>query len=92
MNTDVRPLVLLAELTPQYTLQIGIDGVQDAKDASDFFQRSKPAPTNYTFSYFEDLYARDAKTPTIVNVSSLSWRNVALYQPGTYTAKLCVGT
>ena len=61
--------------------------MQDAKDASSFLQRSG-AVTNYTFSWFEDLYARDAKTPTVVNVSATTWRNVALYQPGRYTARL----
>ena len=58
-----------------------------------------------TPQYFEDLFclsssptirndrtARDAKTPTVVNVSATTWRNVALYQPGRYTARLCVGS
>ena len=56
------------QVNTDYTLQIGIDNVQDAKDASSFFQRSAPAPTNYTFSvrrasaamltsqWYEDLF------------------------------------
>ena len=38
------------QVNTDYTLQIGIDDVQDAKDASSFFQTSQPAVSNYTFS------------------------------------------
>jgi alkaline phosphatase len=35
-----------------------------------------------------DLFARDAKKPSLVNVASKAYRRVALYEPGTYTATL----
>lgn len=51
---------------------------------SDFFQRPNPKPTAYNFTYFEDLFAQDAKAPTPVNVLAKSYRNVQLYNPGKY--------
>jgi alkaline phosphatase len=35
-----------------------------------------------------DLFARDAKKPSIVNVTSKAYRRVALYTPGEYVATL----
>jgi alkaline phosphatase len=35
-----------------------------------------------------DLFTRDAKKPTLVNVASKAYRRVALYEPGEYTATL----
>lgn len=35
-----------------------------------------------------DYFARDVKTPSLVNVASKIYRRVALYQPGEYTATL----
>ncbi|KAL8938988.1 MAG: hypothetical protein Q9211_002948 [Gyalolechia sp. 1 TL-2023] len=35
-----------------------------------------------------DFFARDADTPSLVNVASKVYRRVALYQPGEYTATL----
>jgi alkaline phosphatase len=43
---------------------------------------------SWTFKYFEDLFAEDAGTPTVVNVTSKAYRAVALYEPGNYTAYL----
>lgn len=36
----------------------------------------------------QDLFARDAKTPTVVNVASKAYRNLTLYEPGEYQLKL----
>ena len=38
--------------------------------------------------FFPDLFARDAKTPSLVNVAAKAYRRVALYEPGEYTATL----
>lgn len=38
--------------------------------------------------YYEDLFARDAKTPVVVSVSSKAYRTLSLYDPGTYTVTL----
>lgn len=35
-----------------------------------------------------DLFARDAKKPSFVNVASKAYRRIALYEPGEYTATL----
>lgn len=38
--------------------------------------------------YETDFFARDADTPSLVNVAAKIYRRVALYQPGEYTATL----
>ncbi|KAF8071924.1 alkaline-phosphatase-like protein [Lyophyllum atratum] len=58
------------------------------KDAAQFFGVKEPALEKWTFSYFEDLFAKDAKTPTVVNVASKAYRGLKLTTPGTYQAKL----
>lgn len=40
------------------------------------------------FTWFEDLFAKDAYTPDFVNVASKAYRRVALYEPGEYEAVL----
>jgi alkaline phosphatase len=54
---------------------------------SDFFQRANPTPVPYNFTYYEDLFAQDAKAPTPVNVVSKSYRNVQLHNPGKYVVR-----
>jgi alkaline phosphatase len=39
-------------------------------------------------NFIPDLFARDAKTPSFVNVAAKAYRRVALYEPGEYTATL----
>lgn len=58
------------------------------KSIADFFKHAEPALEKWTFSWFEDLFAKDAKTPSVVNVASKAYRRVALYEPGTYTVTL----
>lgn len=48
----------------------------------------EPEVENYTFTYFEDRFAEDAKTPIAVNVFSKTYRNVQLHNPGQYEVKL----
>jgi hypothetical protein len=42
----------------------------------------------WTFSWYEDLFAVDAKNASIVNVASKIYRRVALYEPGNYVVTL----
>ncbi|EJD44547.1 putative alkaline phosphatase [Auricularia subglabra TFB-10046 SS5] len=56
------------------------------KLARDFWKCPEPGLEKWTFNYFEDLFAQDAKTPTVVNVASKAYRQVALYTPGEYIA------
>jgi len=58
------------------------------KSLADFFSQKEPALEKWTFSWYEDLFAKDAETPSVVNVASKIYRRVALYEPGTYTVVL----
>ncbi|KAK1760666.1 alkaline phosphatase [Echria macrotheca] len=71
----------------KFTATIAKEGAQP-KSLADFFKVSDPALEKWTFSWYEDLFAQDAKTPSIVNVASKIYRRVALYEPGTYTVTL----
>ncbi|KAF8968118.1 alkaline-phosphatase-like protein [Flammula alnicola] len=57
-------------------------------DVTKFFKVQDPALEKWTFSYYEDLFAKDAGTPVIVNVASKAYRALHLSKPGPYTAKL----
>lgn len=70
-----------------FTATIAKDG-QKPKSIAEFFKHSEPALEKWTFSWFEDLFAQDAKTPSVVNVASKAYRRVALYEPGDYTVTL----
>ncbi|EAQ90516.1 hypothetical protein CHGG_02451 [Chaetomium globosum CBS 148.51] len=71
----------------KFTATIAKDG-QKAKSIADFFKHSEPELEKWTFSWFEDLFAEDANTPSVVNVASKAYRRVALYEPGEYTVTL----
>ncbi|KAI4868375.1 hypothetical protein F4820DRAFT_445037 [Hypoxylon rubiginosum] len=36
----------------------------------------------WDFSWYEDLFAKDAGPPSVVNVASRIYRKLALYEPG----------
>ncbi|KAK7050904.1 hypothetical protein VNI00_005016 [Paramarasmius palmivorus] len=61
---------------------------EECVDAAQHFDVSEPELEKWTFSYWEDLFARDEKKPTIVNVASKAYRALTLNEPGNYTAKL----
>jgi hypothetical protein len=71
----------------KFTATISKNGGK-AKSIAEFFKHAEPALEKWTFSWFEDLFAKDAKTPSVVNVASKAYRRVALYEPGTYTVTL----
>ncbi|KAK3378498.1 alkaline phosphatase [Podospora didyma] len=58
------------------------------RSIADFFNLKEPSLEKWTFSWYEDLFAQDAKTPSVVNVASKIYRRVALYEPGTYKVTL----
>ncbi|KAL9603093.1 MAG: hypothetical protein Q9179_002336 [Wetmoreana sp. 5 TL-2023] len=58
------------------------------ESAASCFKIAEPALERWNFTWYEDFFARDAKTPSLVNVASKIYRRVALYQPGEYTATL----
>jgi hypothetical protein len=53
-----------------------------------YFKLAEPKLENWTFSWYEDLYAQDARNRTIVNVTSKIYRRLALYEPGKYVVTL----
>ncbi|CAK7231994.1 hypothetical protein SCUCBS95973_008110 [Sporothrix curviconia] len=53
-----------------------------------FFNVSEPALETWKFSWYEDLFAKDAKNASLVNVASKIYRRVALYEPGKYNVTL----
>lgn len=42
----------------------------------------------WNFTWYEDLFAQDAKTPSVVRVAAKAYRRVALYEPGEYIATM----
>jgi alkaline phosphatase len=48
----------------------------------------EPELETWSFKYFEDYFARDAKMATSVNVASKAYRSLSLSEPGNYTATL----
>ncbi|KAK9783562.1 putative alkaline phosphatase [Seiridium cardinale] len=60
----------------------------ETKSITDFFTTEEPEIEKWTFKWYEDLYAEDAKTPSVVNVASKIYRRLAIYEPGTYTVTL----
>ena len=70
-----------------FTLTIAKDGGK-AIDADKYFKIASPPIERWNFTWYEDLFAQDAKKPSVVNVAAKSYRRVALYQPGNYVATL----
>lgn len=72
---------------PNFKFTLGKKGAK-AESASAFFKVEEPKLENWNFTWFEDLFAEDAGTPSLVKVTSKIYRNVALYEPGEYVATL----
>ncbi|EEA23656.1 hypothetical protein TMatcc_006739 [Talaromyces marneffei ATCC 18224] len=56
--------------------------------AAKFFSVPEPELERWNFTWYEDLFAKDAHKPSLVNVTSKAFRRVALYEPGEYEATL----
>lgn len=69
-----------------FTFTISKDGY--SAPVTEFLQIAEAPIEKWNFTYFEDLFARDAKAPTPVNVAAKAYRTVELYEPGDYTATL----
>ncbi|KAI1263600.1 alkaline phosphatase H [Xylariaceae sp. FL1019] len=59
-----------------------------ARSITDFFDIKQPKIENWDFSWYEDLFAEDAGTPSVVNVAAKAYRRLAIYEPGTYIVEL----
>ncbi|KAI9755720.1 MAG: hypothetical protein M1815_004715 [Lichina confinis] len=70
-----------------FTFTIGKKG-EEPQDASAYFKVDEPELETWNFTWFEDLFARDAETPSLVQVAAKAYRKVVLYEPGEYVATL----
>lgn len=70
-----------------FTFTIGRDG-EEAVPVTQYFNLPDPELENWNFTWYEDLFAYAAHTPSLVNVASKAYRKVALYEPGQYIATL----
>ncbi|GAA5851374.1 hypothetical protein JCM9279_001122 [Rhodotorula babjevae] len=70
-----------------FALYIGGKGA-DEQEISTFYDIEDPAVESYNFTYFEDLFARDNDSATLVNVLARTYRHVNLFNPGEYELKL----
>ncbi|RMZ86321.1 hypothetical protein DV736_g6455, partial [Chaetothyriales sp. CBS 134916] len=71
-----------------FSLTIARQGGADSQLASEFFKIEEPKLETWNFTWYEDLFAQAAKTPSQVRVASRIYRKVALYKPGNYIATL----
>ncbi len=58
------------------------------KGIAEFFHIKEPKLEKWDFSWYEDLFAEDAGTPSVVNVAAKAYRRLAIYEPGTYFVEL----
>ncbi|KAK7752193.1 hypothetical protein SLS62_005937 [Diatrype stigma] len=64
-------------------------GSAKKKSIAEFFGvDDEPELERWDFSWYEDLFAEDADTPSVVNVASRIYRGLALYEPGEYEVTL----
>ncbi|EXJ93847.1 hypothetical protein A1O1_02240 [Capronia coronata CBS 617.96] len=70
-----------------FTLTIEKEG-EAAKPAAAFFNIPEPQLETWNFTWYEDLFAKAANTPSQVKVAAKAYRRVALYEPGQYVAML----
>ena len=71
----------------KFKLEIAKEG-KAAVDVAKYFKVKEPQLETWNFTWFEDLFAQDAKTPSLVNVAAKAYRKVVLYEPGNYVATL----
>ncbi|TVY82601.1 Alkaline phosphatase H [Lachnellula suecica] len=72
---------------PEFTFTIA-KADEPAQAAATYFEISEPLLEQWNFTWYEDLFAQDAHTPSVVRVTSKIYRRVALYEPGEYVATL----
>ncbi|PFH53032.1 hypothetical protein AMATHDRAFT_1757 [Amanita thiersii Skay4041] len=72
----------------EFTFCIQRDGADTCEDIVKYFNVQEPELEKWSFSYFEDLFARDEGKPVVVNVASKAYRALSLSKAGRYTAKL----
>ncbi|PGH26850.1 hypothetical protein AJ80_01431 [Polytolypa hystricis UAMH7299] len=77
------------EPDPNFTFTVARKGRRNRpQKATDFFKVKEPELEEWDFTWFEDLFAKDAGKPSLVKVTSKAYRRVALFKPGEYEATL----
>ncbi|KAK5941034.1 hypothetical protein PMZ80_006311 [Knufia obscura] len=71
-----------------FTFTIAKEGGAAAQPATQYFKLQEPKLETWNFTWYEDLFASEADTPSFVKVASKAYRKVALYEPGQYIATL----
>ena len=72
-----------------FTFTIRKDGEQgDGVSATQYFKVEEPKLESWNFTWYEDLFAKAANTPSLVKVASKAYRRVSLNEPGNYIATL----
>lgn len=71
----------------KFSVTIQKEGGQP-RPITDYFKIEDAALEKWNFTWFEDLFAKDANKPSLVNVASKIYRKIALYEPGNYEVKL----
>jgi hypothetical protein len=59
-----------------------------SKGFAEFFGISEPKLEEWSFGWYEDLFAEDEGKKSIVNVAAKAYRRVAIYEPGDYEVTL----
>ncbi|KAI1481829.1 alkaline phosphatase-like protein [Daldinia eschscholtzii] len=60
----------------------------ESKSIAEFFDVAEPELEKWDFHWYEDLFAKDAHAPSVVNVASKIYRKLAIYEPGNYVVTL----
>ncbi|KAI0592718.1 alkaline phosphatase H [Biscogniauxia sp. FL1348] len=60
----------------------------EAQSLAEFFSIPEPDVEKWDFKWYEDLFAEDAGTPSVVNVAAKIYRRLAIYEPGNYVIEL----
>ncbi|KAL1955297.1 hypothetical protein VTO42DRAFT_8829 [Malbranchea cinnamomea] len=77
------------EPDPNFTLTIARKGRHNRpKIPEEFWGVKTPELERWNFTWYEDLFAKDADKPSLVQVTSKAYRRVSLDQPGEYEAVL----
>lgn len=71
----------------KFTVSITKEGGA-AKSITEFFKVDDVKLEKWNFTWYEDLFAADAHTPSLVNVASKIYRKLAIYEPGNYAVSL----
>ncbi|KAL5621530.1 hypothetical protein BROUX41_006430 [Berkeleyomyces rouxiae] len=70
-----------------FTVTIGKVGI-DPKPITEFFKVREPEIEKWQFGWYEDMFAEDAGSRSMVNVASRIYRRIALTEPGSYEVTL----